>query len=143
MIEDIKKALEEYKGKWSEKRGVYRFEATIAERKAFLSRKKLTYVASLRVDDGDDRVVKFSEMLVEAGSGLSSGSGDDMSPGFGFKTESYNTTKGPREGSIKEQSTLFGKQYKYNFDYAEIRKKLETALKKSGYKLEYQILPVN
>ena len=142
MIEEIKKALEEYGGEWSEKKGIYKFEAVVAEQKAFLSKKKLTYVASIRIDD-DTKTVKFSEMLMEAGSGLSSGdSGDDISPRFGFKAETYNTTKGPREGSIKEQSALFGKTYKYNFDYAEVRKKIEPILKNSDYKLKYQILSV-
>ncbi|MHB1324864.1 MAG: hypothetical protein ACYC0L_01460 [Thermoleophilia bacterium] len=32
----------------------------------------------------------------------------DMSPGFGFKKETYKTGAGPREGTIEEQSTLFG-----------------------------------
>ena len=92
MIEEIKKALESYDGEWKEKKGVWEFSATIAERKAFLSKKKLTYSAKMRIDD-DAKVVKFSEMLIEAGSGLTSGGGFDegMSPGFGFKTESYNT----------------------------------------------------
>lgn len=142
MIEKIKEVLKEYDGRWSERKGVYKFEVTIAERKAFLSKKKLTYIATMKVDDGT-KTVKFSEMLAEVGSGLSSGGfGDDMSPGLSFKTETYNTTKGPREGSIKEQSTLFGKQYTYNFDYAEIRNKVEAALKTAGYKIAYQILPV-
>ena len=80
------------------KKGVWEFSATIAERKAFLSKKKLTYSAKMRIDD-DAKVVKFSEMLIEAGSGFTSGGGfdDGMSTGFGFKTESYNTTqRGPR-----------------------------------------------
>ena len=143
MIDDIKKALESYKGEWKEKNGVYEFKSVIAERKAFLSNQKLTYSCTMRIDD-DKKVVNFSEMLKEEGMGLSSGGGfdDGMSPGFGFKTESYNTTKGPREGSIKEQSDLFGKKYKYDFNYSEIRSKIETVTKKTGYEFKYQILPV-
>lgn len=143
MIDEIKEALKNYDGKWSEKSGVYKFEATIAERKAFLSKKKLTYAATMRIDDAA-KELKFSEMLVEAGSGLSSGGfgGDDMSPGIGFKTESYNTMKGPREGGIKEQSDLFGKQYGYNFNYSDIRKKIEAVVDRPGYKLTYQTLTV-
>ena len=38
-----------------------------------------------------------------AGSGVSAGDS-----GFGFKKETYKTGKGTREGSIEEQSTLFG-----------------------------------
>ena len=143
MIEEIKKALESYNGQWKEKKGVWEFSTTIAERKAFLSTKKLTYSARIRIDD-NAKVVKFSEMLFEAGSGFTSGGGfdDDISPGFGFKTESYNTFKGPRIGSIEEQSNLFGKNYEYKFDYKEIRLKVEELAKSLNYSFEYQILPI-
>jgi hypothetical protein len=97
----------------------------------------------MRIDDGA-KVVKFSEMLIEAGSGLSSGSGFDggMSTGFGVKTESYNTFSGSRQGTIEEQSNLFGKEYSYSFDYKEARLKIKDIVEKAGYKFEYQILPV-
>ena len=143
MIEDIKKALESFDGEWKEKKGVWEFSATIAERKAFLSKKKLTYSAKMRIDV-DAKVLKFSEMLIEAGSGFTSGGDfdDGMSTGFGFKTESYNTMRGAREGTIQEQSNLFGKKFEYKFDYKEIRSKAEEAAKSANYRFEYQILPV-
>ena len=143
VIEVIKKALESYNGEWKEKKGIWEFSATIAERKAFLSKKKLIYSAKIRIDY-DGKVVRFSEMLIEAGSGLSSGGGFDegMSPGFGFKTESYNTLRGAREGSIEEQSNLFGKKFEYKFDYKEIRYKAQEAAKSADYRFEYQILQV-
>lgn len=144
MIEEIKKALENYGGEWKEKKGAWKFSSVIAERKAFLSKKKLTYSASMRVDD-DAKVVTFSEMLMEAGSGLTSGDEGNsvgMSPGFGFKTESYNTTKPAREGNIEEQSNLFGKKFDYKFDYKEVRAKVEGAAKSANYQFNYQILPV-
>jgi hypothetical protein len=89
IIAEIKNALGFHDGKWNEKKGVWDFSATIAERKAFLSKKKLTYTSKIRIDDGA-KVVKFSEMLIEVGSGFSSGGNfdDGMSTGFGFKTES-------------------------------------------------------
>jgi len=143
MLDEIKKALGYPDGKWNEKKGVWDFSATIAERKAFLSKKKLNYTAKMRIDE-NTKVVKFSEMLIEAGSGLSSGGGldDGMSTGFGFKTESYNTFKGARQGTIEEQSTLFGKDYSYNFDFKEARLKVKDIVEKAGYQFEYQILPV-
>lgn len=144
MIEEIKKALEGYDGQWKEKNGVWEFSSLIAERKAFLSTKKLTYSAKMKIDD-DAKAVAFSEMLVEAGSGLSSGGGsfdDGISAGFGFKTESYNTMSGAREGNIQEQSNLFGKKFDYKFDYKEIRSIVEEASKKSGFEFKYQIFPV-
>jgi hypothetical protein len=143
IIDEIKKALEFHDGKWNEKKGVWDFSTTIAERKAFLSKKKLTYAAKIRIDDSA-KVVKFSEMLIEAGSGFSSGGDFDsgMSTGFGFKTESYNTLSGARKGTIEEQSNLFGKEYSYHFDYKEMRLKVQDVVEKAGYKFEYQILPV-
>ncbi|MEI6587939.1 MAG: hypothetical protein WCO05_03245 [Candidatus Moraniibacteriota bacterium] len=144
MIEEIKKALADKGGEWSEKNGVWKFSALIAERKAFLSRKKLTYSATMRID-ADAKLVKFSEMLMEVSSGFTSGGNDfdgGMSTGFGFKTESYNTMSGAREGNIEEQSNLFGKKFEYKFDYKEIRAKIEEMAKESGYEFEYQILPV-
>ena len=142
MIDDIKKSLDSYSGDWSEKKGLYEFKSTIAERKAFLSTKKLTYSFKMRIDE-DTKIVKFSEMLMEAGSGFTSGGNDDgMSTGFGFKTETYNTMNGGREGNIQEQSDLFGKKYEYTFDYKDIRSKVEEVAKGEGYTFEYQILPV-
>jgi hypothetical protein len=143
MYEHISAALEPYGGEWRERKGVWEFSAVIAERKAFLSRKKLTYSARMRVDDGA-RTIAFSEMLAESGSGLSSGGGLDegMSSGFGFKTESYNTTSGARKGHIEEQSNLFGKTYQYTFNHQEIRSRVEAVANAAGYRLEYQIVPV-
>jgi hypothetical protein len=143
MIEDIKKSLQGYTGSWKDKNGVVEFSATIAERKGFLSKKKLTYSAKFKIEE-DPKTVRFSEMLIEAGSGLSSGGGfdDGISPGFGFKTESYNTMSGARKGNIEEQSNLFGKKFEYNFNYKEIRSKVEQIAKDAEYNFEYQILPV-
>jgi hypothetical protein len=131
-------------GKLSEKKGVYTLEILIAERKAFLSKKKLRYIAKFRIVD-ENKELKFTEMLAESGSGLSSGGGDfdsGMSAGFGFKKETYNTMNGGREGSIEEQSKLFGKEYSYNFDYKMIRSKFEDLAKNEGYNFKYQITPI-
>src|SRR3990172_5805855 len=99
-------------------KGLFTLEYTVAERKAFLSKKKLVYSAKLRVDEGK-KEVRFTEMLKESGSGLSSSSGFssggdwDSTPGFGFKKETYKSGFGGREGNIEKQSKLFGKEYKY------------------------------
>lgn len=143
MIEKVKESFAEYGGEWKENKGVWEFNTTIAERKAFLSTKKLTYSARIKIDE-EGKSIKFSEMLKEAGSGFSSGGDFDggMSNGFGFKAESYNTLKGPREGNIQEQSDLFGKKYQYKFNYSDIRNRAEEIAKSNGYSFEYQILPV-
>ncbi len=141
IITEIKAELLNYNGQWAEKKGLWNFTATIAERKAFLSKKKLTYSSKIRFND-ETKTVHFSEMLTESGSGLSSGGLDDMSTGFGVKTESYNTFKGGREGTIEEQSKLFGKDYTYSFNYQEIRTKIAAIAEKYGYHFAYQILPL-
>lgn len=142
--ESVRKIATEIGGKVSEKGNVLSCETTIAERKVFLSKKKLTYSFKAKIDDGA-KTVKFTEMLKEASSGLSTGGGgfdSEMSSGIGFKTESYNTMSGAREGTIEESSKLFGKTYKYKFDYSKTRKEIEKIAENAGYKFEYSVLPV-
>jgi hypothetical protein len=117
-----------------ERNGLYSFETTLAERKVFLSTKKLTYRAVFRIDEAA-REVRFSEMLKENAAGLSADSG------FGFKAETYRTGTGGRQGGIAEQSALFGKQYQYRFDYSEIRRRFEAAAASAGYGFHYAITP--
>ncbi len=140
LLDDIKTVVSAVPAQLKEKSGLYSFEFTVAERKAFLSTKKLTYRASFRIDESK-KELRFSEMLKESGSGISSGT-DGISPGFGFKAETYKTGMGPREGGIAEQSALFGKHYNYRFDYASIRKAIEDAAVKAGYGFKYQITTV-
>lgn len=122
--------------------GVYRIERVVAERRAFLSTRKLTYEARWRVDDLARRV-RFSEMLREAGMGLSSGSIDGMSPGFGFRKETWSAGMQGRSGGIEEQSSLFGKRYAYTFDYALVRRAVEQLAAQAGYTFDYHVLPVS
>lgn len=130
-------------GEWVEKKGLWSYSVTIAERKTFLSTKKLTYSSKIRIDE-QSRIIHFSEMLTETGSGLSSGGGFDSesSSGFGFKTESYNTFGKARQETIEERSVLFGKEYTYQFDFRQVRTKIQDIAVKNNFILEYQILPV-
>jgi hypothetical protein len=139
----INSYAKEFGAELGEKKGVYSFSKVIAERKAFLSKKKLTYTAKFRVDE-EAKTLKFTEMLMEQGSGFSSGGDFDggMSTGFGFKAETYKSGMGGREGNIEEQSKLFGKDYTYNFNYQEVRQKFEQLAKDSGYAFAYQITPM-
>ncbi len=123
-----------------QKDGTLAGEAVIAERKAFLTRRKLTYKCSLRVDDGS-RTVRFHEMLLESGSGPSTGGLDDMTPGFGFKKEVYKVGGKERSGSIEEASRLFGKDYRYQWDYAQVREALRRVTDQEGYTLETVLDP--
>ncbi|HBJ82625.1 MAG TPA: hypothetical protein DDZ88_01865 [Verrucomicrobiales bacterium] len=141
VIDEIVKLAQGAGGILSEKKGVHTLEILVAERKAFLSRKKLTYLAKFRVDDAS-KELRFTEMLKESGFGISSGD-SGLSPGFGFKKESYSTGFGkPREGTIEEQSSLFGKQYRYTFDFGRMRSAFETIAQAHGYAFKYQVIPI-
>ena len=138
LIDDIRGMAASIGAELKEKKGAYTLTLVVAERKALLTRKKLEYIAKFRVDDAA-RELQFTEMLKETGSGISSGS-EDISPGFGFKTETYKTGAGPREGSITEQSDYFGKQYSYSYDWSAIRKWMEQAAQAAGYGFSYSII---
>lgn len=116
------------------KGGTLELEAVVAERKAFLSKRKLTYRCKLRIDD-EARRVTFYEILMEKGSGVSSGDGD-AAAGFGFKKETYKVGGATREGTIEEQSRLFGKDYDYRFEFGAVRKDAERAAAEAGYAFE-------
>jgi len=140
ILTEIEKIKEATQGSLKEKKGVYHLDALIAERKVFLSKKKLTYHVQIKVDEAAKQV-HFFEMLKEASSGLSAG-GDLDSPGFGFKTETYKTGLGqPREGMIQEQSKLFGKTYQYKFDFSTIHGSFREAVEREGYTFHYKTLP--
>lgn len=125
-------ALDEFGGEVDERGNAIEFAKTVAERKAFLSRKRLVYRANVRVDEAK-REVHLSESLAESGLGLASESG------VGFKTETYRTGRGPRDGGIAEQSKLFGKVYAYTFDHGAIRTVIETLARSHGYTVQYHI----
>lgn len=140
--DDIKKLAQSLKADLEEKQGIYTLKLVVAERKAFLTQKKLEYMAKFRLAE-ETKTVKFTEMLIESGSGLSMGGGRNaLTPGLGFKVQSYKTGIGPREGSIEEQSVLFGKIYQYKFDFKTIREKFEDLAQKAGWDFRYQITPI-
>jgi len=137
LIDEIRTYIESIPAALKEKRGVYSFGFVVAERKAFLSKKKLTYSAKFRIDDVK-KELRFTEMLKETGSGMSSG-GSEVSMGFGFKKETYKSGMKAREGSIEEQTTLFGKQYDYTVNFSTVRTAIESEAAKAGYSFKYQI----
>ncbi len=123
----------------AKKDGSLKGEAVLAERKAFLSKKKLTYKCKARVDDAT-RTVRFWEMLLEKGSGISSG-GDDFGPGGGFSAGTYKTGGKELSGSIETASSLFGKDYSYQWDYAAVRTALQQVAAAAGYGWETVLNP--
>ncbi|OGC50526.1 hypothetical protein A2716_04965 [candidate division WWE3 bacterium RIFCSPHIGHO2_01_FULL_40_23] len=135
LLDKIREFAKTIPAEVKESKDTYTLEFVLAERKAFLTKQKLTYTAKFKIDESS-KELRFTEMLKETGIGLSSGD-SDMSPGFGFKAESYNTSSGAREGTIEEQSKIFGEKYSYNFDYSSVRKKLEELSKEESYNFKY------
>ena len=137
LIDQIKKYVESLPAEFKENRGVYEFKQVVAERKVLLSKQRLEYSAKFRIDDSQ-KVLRFTEMLRESGSGLSTGGVGGGSPGFGFKV---TVTKGwaGKDETIIQQSNLLGKKYDYKFDSKKIRSKFEDMAKSAGYEFKYQL----
>jgi hypothetical protein len=140
LREEIEQVFSALPVEFSEKKGVFTVEYVVAERKSFLSKKKLVYIAKYRIDE-HKREVRFTEMLKESGSGLSGGD-IDSSAGFSFKKTTYRTGSGPREGTIEEQSNLFGKKYNYAFHFKTVRTAMEQKVREAGFAFRYLITPI-
>jgi len=141
LQENLKQVIAAIPAEVSEKKGVFTVRHVVAERKSFLSRKKLVYIAKYRIDE-NKREVRFTEMLKETGFGLAGGSDFNNSPGFGFKKETYKTGLGAREGGIEVQSNLLGKKYSYTFDFKTLRAALEKKTQDAGFAFTYQITSI-
>jgi len=113
------------------KDGSLSLEIVVAERRVLFSRKRLIYKCRVDINE-TEKIVKFHEILKETSCGLSCG--EDMGPGFGFKKEVYKTGVGGREGTLEELSILFGKKYKYSFNYSSIKDIVGQVAQKEGYK---------
>jgi len=130
LIEVSKSFPAEFK---EQKDGSLILQFVIAERKVFLSKKKLTYKSKIKVNN-EKKEITFFEMLSESNSGLSAGSG------FEFKKETYGTKGKEREGGIEEISNLFGKNYQYSFDYKKIREAIKEEAKKIDYTFSVKLM---
>ncbi len=137
LVNEINRIAAENSADLKESKGAYTLECVVAERKGFLSRKKLVYRARFIIDE-ENKELRFTEMLKESGWGLSSGDAD-LSPGFGFKKGTYKQGLGAKEGTIEEQSRMFGEKYQYKFELGKIRKAIEEQAKILGYKFSYHI----
>ena len=113
--------------------GSFILQFVVAERKVFLSKKKLIYKCKTRIDDMG-KAVTFFEILCESSVGLSGGAG------MGFTKETYGVRGKERKGNIEEQSRLFTKDYKYSFDYKKIREAIKREVEKAGYSFSVHLL---
>ena len=131
LVQSIQAYAKSIPADFKEKKGSCDLSFTVAERKTFLSKQKLTYQAKFRIDD-QERTVHFAEMLKEASSGIDAGGS--------FQTTSFSTGKSGQQNSvIEQQSQQFGKKYDYQFDFKTVREKIESLAGAAGFKFNYQI----
>ncbi len=131
LSQEILQYAQEISANLKERKGSYTLSLIVAERKTFLSKQQLTYQAKFRIDE-TEKLVKFTEMLVESSSG--------MNAGMDYQTQNFRTGKGGQQESvIEKQSILFGKKYTYDFDFTNIRGKIESLTEEAGYNFQYQI----
>jgi len=138
IVKMVRSSIQDIPGEFQDKKEVFCLDCVIAERKAFLSKQKLSYTARFKVDD-TAKEVTFTEMLKEESSGLGAGGTDDMSPGFSFRKSSSSSGPGGLEGVVDQQSSLFGKKYDYTFDYKKVRATVKEAAETEGYSFIYKI----
>ncbi|HDQ93483.1 MAG TPA: ribonucleoside-triphosphate reductase [Synergistetes bacterium] len=138
VLEKVKERISDIPGSFVDKKEVFCLDCVIAERKAFLSKQKLSYTARFRVDD-PSKEVTFTEMLKEVKSGLGAGDSDGMSPGLSFRKSKVSSGTGGLEGVVDQQSDLFGKKYDYTFDYKKVRSAVKEAAESEGYSFTYKI----
>ena len=138
IVQKVRENIKGIPGAFEDKKEVYCMDVVIAERKAFLSKQKLSYTARFRVDDAAKEVT-FTEMLKEQKSGFGAGGMDDVAPGFSFKKTSFSSGPAGLEGAVDQQSSLFGKKYDYTFDYKKVRAAVKEAAEAEGYSFTYKI----
>ncbi|MCX6560856.1 MAG: ribonucleoside-triphosphate reductase [Candidatus Aminicenantes bacterium] len=125
LIDDIRAYAGSIGAECKDKHGKGELTRLVAERKAFLSKKKLVYSAKFEIDE-TAKTISFVEMLKESGAGLDGGSG--------FQTETYKTGAKTRQGMIAEQSVLFGKTYVYQFEFGKVPAEIRRLAEAAGYR---------
>jgi hypothetical protein len=136
LIDDIWGMADSIGAELKEKKGAYTLTLVVAERKAFLSKKKLEYVARFRVDDSA-RELKSTEMLKETGSGISSG--DDVSPqGLGSRPRRKRREQTHGRAASRSDLTTLASNI-LTATTGAIRTRIEQAAQASGYSFSYSI----
>jgi hypothetical protein len=120
------------------KKDIWELKALLAERKSFLSRKKLFFRATFQVDEAA-RSVRYSERLEESGSGF--GAGDGL-VGAGVRTWRTSSGKEGRTGDIKETLRLFGETYSFTFRCESVREVVKRVAEEEGFAFDYRILGI-
>jgi len=139
MLEEIKKYLDSFGGSLNEeKSGLWVFNYRVAQRETAINKTTVSFTAKFRILD-DQKLVKYTEIIKEASSGL--GVGGDMPMGVGTKSEAYKVGAEGREGTVSEKSTLAGQTLEYKIDYKEVRNSIKEIAEKNGCKFKYKILP--
>ena len=107
--------------------------STLANGNWLVGKKKVDYSAKIIADRGQ-QTITFWEMIKESGSG--------MGALLSFKTETWSSNGKTISGNVKEQGYgLNGKAIDYNWNYSEIRKKVQGITEGQGWRFHVVLIP--
>ena len=135
IIEAVRREVPALEETFARRKDHWELKALLAERKAFLSRKKLFFRATFRVDEAA-RSVRYSERLEESGSGF--GAGDGLA-GAGVRTWKTSSGKEGLTGGITEELRLFGEKYSFTFRCEAVREAVKRVAEEEGFAFDYRI----
>lgn len=134
ICEAVQREVPALEGVFARKKDRFELKALLAERKSFLSKKKLFFTAAFRVDEGA-RTVYYTERLEESGSGF--GAGDDL-VGAGVRTWKTSSGKEGLSGTLTEELRLFGETYSFSFRCEAVREAVKRVAEEEGYAFAYR-----
>ena len=132
VIDTIMSAADEFPVRFVRSGDELTLEATIGQRRLFLSRRTLAYRCRLRVDDAARRIT-FFEGLVERGPGLD----DTLEPLTGpvARGVKHATPAAVRPPSPARSSRPLARGYDFSFRYQRVREAVERAAQIAGYEV--------
>ncbi len=114
-----------------EEKGVVALSRPAAEKKGFLSKRKVTYRALYKIDP-EKKELHFTEFLVESGSGAG---------GTGSESWSTGRDKEGPEGRVGKRMSALAKKYQIHFPAVEVGVRFRQAAEAGGYAFTYQKTP--
>ena len=140
ILTELGKLAQAWQFEWRQKADQVILSRVVAEQKALMATGQLTYEARIRIDDAR-REVRFTELLKESRSGMSSGGDDDFGPsGFGVQRTSYNSRTDTVQDSIEEQAARYRSKYPLDFRYDAVSPQVRGIAETAGYTLAYGVL---
>ena len=114
-----------------EKKGVVTLSRLAAEKKGFLSKRKVTYQALYKIDQ-EQKELHFTEFLIESASGAG---------GAGSESWSTGSAKEGPEGRVGKRMSALAKKYQIHFPAVEVGVRFRQAAEAGGYAFIFQKTP--